>query len=96
MSKVIDKVDVIAQFKHNGDIIPLRFQIKDEEGELKPYNINGYRRVATKGAFTTRDGVFVCHSTIMLECQVTISGMAKVVRLYFQPEGHRWFLGIEE
>lgn len=89
MSKVIEEVDVIAQFKHNGDIIPLRFQIKDEEGELKPYNINGYRRV------TTKDGVFVCNSTIMLECPIDNCGMTKVVRLYFQPEGHRWFLGID-
>jgi hypothetical protein len=95
MSKVIEKVDVIAQFKHNGDIIPLRFQIKNEDGELEAYNVNGYRRVAIKGAFTTSDSIFVCNNTIMLECQVFIYNQAKVVRLYFQPEGHIWLLGID-
>lgn len=96
MGKVIEDVNVIVQFNHSGEVIPLRIQIKNEDGELQAFTIKGYRPVPQKGTYTTVDGVFICNSTSMYECQIHVNNQVKVVRLYFQPEGHRWFLGVDK
>ncbi len=95
MGKVIRDIDVIAQFNHDGKIIPKRFQLMNEDGLKEAHTIKGYRPVPPKGAYTTVDGLFICNSTKLFECQVILHGMPKVVRLYFEPIGNTWFLGID-
>ena len=96
MGKLIEQIDVIAQFKHDGKIIPMRLQILNSAGKPSAYTIKGYRRIPTRGTYTSVDNVFVTHSTIVFECQIELSNEMSVVRLYFQPEGHLWLLGINE
>ena len=95
MGKLIEQIDVIAQFKHDGEIIPMRLQILNSAGQPVAYTINGYRRIANKGTYTSVDNVFVTHSAIVFECQLAINSEISIVRLYFQPEGHLWLLGID-
>ena len=61
MGKLIEQIDVIAQFKHDGEIIPMRLQILNSAGQPVAYTINGYRRIANKGTYTSVDNVFVTH-----------------------------------
>ena len=96
MGKLIEQIDVIAQFKHDGDVIPMRLQMLNSAGQPKAYTIKGYRRIVNTGTYTSIDNVFVTHSTIVFECQIVIDNEISVVRLYFQPEGHLWLLGIDE
>ena len=96
MGKLIEQIDVIAQFRHDGEIIPMRLQIPNAAGKHEAYTIKGYRRVVNKGTYTSVDNVFVTRSTIVFECQIELNNKISVVRLYFQPEGHLWFLGIDE
>jgi len=95
MGKLIEQIDVIAQFKHNGEIIPMRLQMLNSAGQPKAYTIKGYRRIVNTGTYTSIDNVFVTHSTIVFECQIVIDNEMSVVRLYFQPEGHLWLLGMD-
>lgn len=96
MGKLIEQLDVIAQFKHSGEIIPMRLQMLNSAGQPEAYTIKGYRRIAPKGTYTSIDNVFVTHSTITFECQIELNNKMSVVRLYFQPEGNLWLLGIDE
>ena len=95
MGKLIEEIDVIAQFKHDGEIIPMRLQMLNSAGQPIAYTIKGYRRLTNKDTYTSVDNIFVTHSTIVFECQIVIDNEMSVVRLYFQPEGHIWLLGID-
>ena len=44
MGKLIEGIDVIAQFKHDGEIIPMRLQMLNSAGQPEAYTIKGYRR----------------------------------------------------
>ena len=63
MSKVIDAVDVICQHKYNGEIIPIRFRLMNEDGEYENYTIKGYRNISHPGPYTTPDNLYVSSST---------------------------------
>ena len=41
MGKLIEQIDVIAQFKHDGEIIPMRLQMLNSAGQPKAYTIKG-------------------------------------------------------
>lgn len=95
MGKVIQEVDVIAQFKYDGEIIPLRFQLINEDGKPKAYTIKGYKRIRHKSPYKSVDDILVISTTIVFECQINVQDTLSIVRLYFQPEGHIWLLGID-
>ena len=39
MSRVIETVDVICQHKSNGEVIPLRFRLMNEDGQYESYAV---------------------------------------------------------
>ncbi len=95
MSKVIDSVDVICQHKSNGEIIPIRFRLMNEDGEYENYTIKGYRPITHQGAYTTPDGIFVSGcTTLIYECVVVVLNFKKTVRLYFETRNCKWKLAI--
>lgn len=93
MSKVINKVDVIAEFKHDGSIIPMRFRIMNEDGEYESYTIKAYKEVPKKGTYTTEDGIYICNDDLVFQCRIIILNTERIVRLYFRPKSNSWILG---
>lgn len=95
MSKVIDSVDVICQHRSNGEIIPIRFRLMNEDGEYENYTIKGYRPITHKGTYTTPDGIFVSGcTTLIYECFVVVLNSKKTVRLYFETRNCKWKIAI--
>ena len=94
MGRIIENIDVICQHKANGDIIPLRFRLKNEDGEYAVYKISGYRNYAHPGVYNTPDGIMVTGNVYVFECTVVILDYKKVVRLYFDRGTCRWRLAI--
>ncbi len=95
MSKIIEDVDVICQYKPDGSILPLRLRFMNDEGEYETYTIKGFRKSECKGARTTADGIFVADSTLIFECMIFCLNMKRVVRLYFNPKNaSKWLLAI--
>jgi len=93
--RVVKDIDVICQFKADGTIIPLRFRTSGEDGQYRIYKILEYREVPKKGAYTTKDGIFVGNNTEILECRIQSFGRDKIVRLYYEPKKDgKWMLGI--
>ncbi|SFU86671.1 hypothetical protein SAMN05216540_11549 [Butyrivibrio sp. M55] len=94
MSKVIDAVDVICQHKYNGEIIPIRFRLMNEDGEYENYTIKGYRNISHPGPYTTPDNLYVSSSTYIFECIVVVLNSKKRVRLYFETRNCKWRIAI--
>lgn len=44
------KVDIIAAFSTEGEIIPLKIRFPDDNGEIKTYKIVGYRETTEIGS----------------------------------------------
>ena len=94
MSKVIDKVDVIAEFKSDGTIIPMRFRMMNEDGEYEAFTIKAYKQMPKKGTYTTEDGVYICNEDLVFQCKVIVLNIERIVRLYFFKHKNSWILGI--
>ncbi len=88
-SRLLD-VDVICQFSQEGNIIPLRIRVKDEEGEFHIYTIKGYRDLSHQGEKLMPDGVYVTDRTLVYECKINVFERMKVVRLYYEPAHLSW------
>ena len=86
MNKIFDKVDVICEIKSDGTVIPIRFRLLNEDGEFETYKISSYRPVPKQGTYTTKDKIYVSNSTEIFECRVTIFGLVRTVRLYYDPK----------
>ena len=94
MSKVIDNVDVIAEFKSDGTIIPMRFRMMNEDGEYESFTIKAYKQVPKKGTYTTEDGVYICNEDLVFQCKVIVLNTERIIRLYFFKQRSSWRLGI--
>ncbi len=94
MGKVIDNVDVICQHKSDGEIIPLRFRLMNEDGLYETYTIKGYRQIMRKDLYTTPDGLTVCSNDNVYECRVMTLEMYRTVRLYFNRTSCHWRIAI--
>lgn len=94
MSRIIDKVDVIAEFKSDGTIIPMRFRTMNEDGEYETFTIKAVKQKPTKGTHTTEDGLYVSASDLIFECMIITLNTQRFVRLYFIKAQGSWRLGI--
>ncbi len=48
---VVNKVDVICEHKSDGSVIPLRFQIVDEDGVYQRFTVKGYKLMKKSWCF---------------------------------------------
>ena len=85
-----EKLDVICEHKADGEIIPLRIRIRNEEGEYLAFSVREYRDLSHRGNYTTGDGVFVSNNTLVFECRIEVFGSKKTVRLYYDVHRSRW------
>ena len=92
---VINKVDVICEHKSDGSIIPLRFQILDEDGAYQRFTIKGYKLNEVDGAYTIKDCLYVSRGTNIYECKIDVLGYKKFVRLYYFVDRSQWKLGFD-
>ena len=85
-------VDVICQHNRDGEVIPLRLRVCDEEGELHAYTIKGYRDLTGRGTYTTRDGIYVTDHMLVFECHIMVFGRIRTVRLCYDQARNLWAL----
>ncbi len=86
-------IDVICEMKNSGEVVPLRLQIRSEDGMLQQYNIHNYRIVRGKIGQIMPDGVPVTSSTSVFECTIPVFGTNKIVYLYFNPsQEKKWWV----
>ena len=94
MKRVFD-VDAICEHRTDATTVPMRFRLMNDEGVYESYSISAYKPVPTHGCYTSSDSVYVCDSTQIFECRVTIFGLQRTVRLYYEPKSNNsWKLAV--
>lgn len=95
MNQIFD-IDVICEHKKDATIVPIKFQLTNDDGDQASYRIRAFKPVPNNhGCHTTMDGVYVIESTQIFECKVVIFGKEQLVRLYYEPSsGSTWKLSI--
>lgn len=63
------KIDLICQHCMDGRIIPIKFRVLDEDGNMQEYKVKGYRDTSDK----------VMHS---FDCNVIVNGIMKTVTIF--------------
>ena len=64
-----NRIDLICQHTVEGEVIPLRIRLKDEDSELQEYTIKGYRDKSS-GRMTS------------FECQILVRDALRVVNIF--------------
>ena len=94
MSRVIEEVDVICQYKSDGEIIPIKFRFMNDDGVYEEYAVKRYRLIQKNMSITTNDGIYVIPDDRIFECKIDVLNISKVVRLYLSTRTIKWRLAI--
>ena len=83
-------VDVICQHSRDGEIVPMRIRLTDEDGQKQAFRIKEYRDLSHQGTRTMPDGVYVTDKTLVYECKIVVFDRLRMVRLYYEPSAMVW------
>ena len=86
----IRNVDVISIHYKDGQIVPLRIRVEDEDGEEHTYSIKDYKDLSGRGAYTTSDGIYVTDRILHFECRIVVLGQIRRLRLYYHRNTEIW------
>jgi len=86
----VRNVDVISIHYKDGQIVPLRIRVEDEDGEEHTYSIKDYKDLSGRGAYTTSDGIYVTDRILHFECRIVVLGQIRRLRLYYHRNTEIW------
>lgn len=86
-----NSIDVIVQYTKEGQIIPMRIKIQDEDGMYQTYSIRKYREKTVNGEYLLPSGIKVAGNKYKyFEIRILIFGVEKTISIFF--DGEKWFL----
>lgn len=71
-------IDLICQHCMDGSLIPIKMRIRDEDGELQEYKIQGYRVIDNKAMYC-------------FECSIIVRNMKQSIKI-LSSDGVLWML----
>ena len=86
----IRNVDVSSVHYKDGQVVPLRIRVEDEDGEEHTYSIKDYKDLSGRGAYTTSDGIYVTDRILHFECRIVVLGQIRRLRLYYHRNTEIW------
>lgn len=93
MEDIIQKnnfIDVICQHTKDGNIIPLRIRILDEDGIYQTFNIKGYKELSSPGRYTSPYGTIVHSNTWSFLCKIQVLNVQRQVELFYNSSDNLW------
>ena len=75
------KVDVICQHTMEGEIIPLRIRLHDEDGVLQTFNIRAYKDITVHDNFT---------NIWTFDCKILVMDTLRPIRLFYHAVDGVW------
>ncbi|MCR5639893.1 MAG: hypothetical protein K6G04_00920 [Lachnospiraceae bacterium] len=78
-------LDVICQHKQNGDIIPLKIRLQDEDGEYQAYTVKAYRCTNLNKTINPQR-----QSVVTFECKITAFGREHVIGISYSFADGLW------
>ncbi len=95
--KMKQNVDAIVLYTKEGEVIPLKIRLTDENGERREFVIKKYRSVGGRGTQTLPDGMYIAGDTLAFECYIQVAEQMRMIRLYHSPGiGNPWIMTEEE
>lgn len=87
-----NRIDVICQHDREGEVIPMRIRLTDEDNVTQVYNVLGYRRLSQDRPYTMPNGFTVDEACGMIAYAVHIRvfGMQKTVKLMYNKQQCIW------
>ncbi|MCR4716730.1 MAG: hypothetical protein K5656_06080 [Lachnospiraceae bacterium] len=86
-------VDVICKHTRDGELIPIKMRVQDEEGEYQTYTIKAYRTIAgSQNEAVLPNGVLVTSMLKSFECKISVFGTEKRIWLYYRYADSVWML----
>ncbi|MBR1477067.1 MAG: hypothetical protein IJ608_03790 [Lachnospiraceae bacterium] len=86
-------IDVIAQHKQNGKVIPIKVRLRDEVGEIQDYRLAGYMDLTTYLENDRNDGRKHAQNGIYhFRCKVVSFGRDVYFNLYYGASQCGWWL----
>lgn len=93
MSAVFDDnnfIDVICQHTNDGNIIPLRIRIKDEDNIFQTFNIKGYKELSSPGKYVSPYGT-ISHGHIWIFlCNIQVLDTQRKIELLYNSNENLW------
>ena len=87
-------IDAICQHSRDGDIIPIKIRLQDEDGVYQEYKIQRFRPLDVKAEQRTADGVYVSAMVQVYECRIIVFQMEKTILLYYRKGDGIWSIYI--
>lgn len=76
-------IDVICQFTRDGNIIPMKIRMQDDDGELQEYRIKAYKEVEVlSGVASGGDAAF--------ECKIEAYGRVRNIKILYSAFSRQW------
>ena len=75
-------IDVICQFTRDGNIIPMKIRMQDDEGELQEYRIKAYKEVEVLSGVSSGDAAF--------ECKIEVYGSVRIIKILYSAYSRQW------
>ncbi|MBO7334679.1 MAG: hypothetical protein J6S95_05040 [Lachnospiraceae bacterium] len=85
-------IDVICQHTKEGNIIPLKIRIKDEEGEYQAFLVRAYKDLSKRGKFTLPNGIIATNDILPFACKIAVFGRERVINIYYNRNDNIWRL----
>lgn len=83
-------IDTICQHSKDGEIIPLKIRLTDEDGECQEYRIRSFRVLPMKVDQRTSDGLYVSAQTTVYECRIIVFQRERTINLYYRSGDGVW------
>ena len=81
---------MICQHTKDGNIIPLRVRLDDEDGQIQQLSIKSYRCLSAGGKVILPNEVGVTSHILYYECRIVVFEREKIVRLSYNMLTRLW------
>ncbi len=85
-------IDVICHCTTEGDIIPIRIRIRDDEGQYQAYAIKAYKQLSHKGQFTMPNGMIATSTIIPYDVKIIVFGQERLLHIFYNLHDRIWRL----
>ena len=85
-------IDVICQHTRDGNIVPLKIRIKDEDGMFQSFAIKSYRELSSCEEQLSPYGTIVHSHLWFFACQIIVIDTRKEIKLFYNARDNLWRL----
>lgn len=78
INEAVKYIEVVSMHTTEGELIPLKIKVQDEDGEFQSYAVKGYKPVKCNNNHRCFD------------CKIESFGMEHIIRIFYNRDEYRW------